>query len=104
MTFEKGCIVKIEGGSDAYLMQSYLDSRGDDGAYRFAHAGWGTDDRADWGAIGMDSEPKYGTVLVAIGRNIFDAPALNCGLGGVNRTTAHCDICCRNTSFWLDGK
>lgn len=104
MTLEKGKIVKIEGGSDAYLLQGYLDSHGDDGAYRFSHAGWGTDERADWGHIGMDSELKYGTVLVAIGRNVFDAPAPNCGLGGRNTSTAHCDICCRNTSFWLDGR
>ena len=104
MTLEKGRIVKIEGGSDAYLLQSYLDSHGDDGAYRFSHAGWGTDERADWGAIGMDSESKYGTVLVAIGRNVFDAPAAHCGLGGRNSSTAHCDICCRKTSFWLDGR
>ena len=51
MTIKKGRIVKIEGGTDAYLLQSYLDSNGDEGAYRFSHAGWGTDDRADWGAI-----------------------------------------------------
>lgn len=104
MTLEKGRITKISGGSDAYLLQAYLDSVGDDGAYRFSHAGWGTDERADWGAIGMDSESKYGTILVAIGRNIFDAPSQNCGLGGNNYSEAHCDICCRNTSFYLDGK
>ncbi len=49
------------------------------------------------------SELKYGTVLVAIGRNIFDAPAPYCGLGGKNPSEAHCDICCRNTSVYLDG-
>lgn len=104
MTFEKGRITRIEGGSDAYLLQAYLDSHGDDGAYRVSHAGWGTDERADWGAIGMDSESKYGTILVALGRNVFDAPTEHCGLGGVNNSTAHCDICCRNTSLWLDGR
>jgi 2,5-dihydroxypyridine 5,6-dioxygenase len=104
LTLEKGRIVKVEGGTDAYLMQSFIDGVGDDGAYRFSHAGWGTDERADWGAIGMDSESKYGTILVALGRNIFDAPAKHCGLGGVNVSELHCDICCRNTSFYLDGK
>ena len=104
ITLEKGRIKKIEGGSDAYLLQDYLDTHGDDGAYRLSHAGWGTDERADWGAVGMDSESKYGTVLVAIGRNILDAPAKYCGMAGENWSTAHCDICCRNTSLWLDGK
>lgn len=104
ITLEKGRITKIEGGTDAYLLQSYLERCGDNGAFRLSHAGWGTDERADWGAVGMDSESKYGTVLVAIGRNIFDAPAAHCGLGGVNRSVAHFDICCRNTSLYLDGR
>lgn len=104
MTLEKGRIVRIAGGPDAYLLQSLLDRAGDDGAYRFSHAGWGIDERADWGAIGMDSESKYGTVLVAIGRNIFDAPAKYSGMAGENLSEAHCDICCRNTSLYLDGE
>jgi len=104
LTLEKGKIVKIEGGPDAYLLQSLLERAGDEGAFRFAHAGWGIDDRADWGHVGMDSESKYGTVLVAIGRNIFDAPAPYSGLGGQNISEVHCDICCRNTSLYLDGE
>jgi 2,5-dihydroxypyridine 5,6-dioxygenase len=104
LTLEKGKIVKIEGGSDAYLLQSHLERAGDEGAFRFAHAGWGIDERADWGHVGMDSESKYGTVLVAIGRNTFDAPASYSGLGGQNVSEAHFDICCRNTSLYLDGQ
>ena len=62
-------------------MQDYLDlSRSDE--HRLSHAGWGTDERADWGSIGMDPESKYGTVLVAIGRNILDAYAKHCGMAG----------------------
>lgn len=103
MTLEKGKIVKIEGGPDAYLLQALLDRAGDEGAYRFAHAGWGIDERADWGHVGMDSESKYGTVLVAIGRNTFDAPAPFSGMAGKNLSEAHCDVCCRNTTLYLDG-
>ena len=51
----------------------------------------------------MDSESMYGTVMVSIGRNIFDAPAAYCGLGGKNHSEAHYDICCRNMSLYLDG-
>jgi 2,5-dihydroxypyridine 5,6-dioxygenase len=104
LTLEKGKIVKIEGGPDAYLLQAHLDRAGDEGAFRFAHAGWGIDERADWGHVGMDSESKYGTVLVAIGRNVFDAPAPYCGLGGRNVSEVHFDICCRNTDLYLDGE
>jgi len=102
LTLEKGRIVKIEGGSDASLLQSYLERAGDEGAFRLAHAGWGIDERADWGHVGMDSESKYGTVLVAIGRNTFRAPASYSGLGGENASEAHFDICCRNTDLYLD--
>jgi 2,5-dihydroxypyridine 5,6-dioxygenase len=103
LTLEKGKIVRIEGGPDAYLLQAHLERAGDEGAFRLSHAGWGIDERADWGHVGMDSESKYGTVLVAIGRNVFDAPAPYCGLGGKNVSEAHYDICCRNTSLYLDG-
>lgn len=103
LTIEQGKIVKIEGGPDAYLLQSHLERAGDEGAFRFSHAGWGIDERADWGHVGMDSESKYGTVLVAIGRNTFDAPAAFSGMGGQNVSEAHFDICCRNTSLYLDG-
>jgi 2,5-dihydroxypyridine 5,6-dioxygenase len=104
LTLEKGRIVKIEGGPDAYLLQSHLERAGDEGAFRLAHAGWGIDERADWGHVGMDSESKYGTVLVAIGRNTFSAPAEYTGLGGDNDSEAHFDICCRNTNLYLDGE
>jgi 2,5-dihydroxypyridine 5,6-dioxygenase len=104
LTLEKGKIVKIEGGPDAYLMQAHLERAGDEGAFRFAHAGWGIDERADWGHVGMDSESLYGTVLVAVGRNIFKAPAKYSGLGGTNVSEAHFDICCRHTDLYLDGE
>ena len=104
LTLNKGRITAIDGGQDARLLASHLERVGDDGAFRLSHAGWGTDDRADWSHVGMDSESLYGSVLVAIGRNIFDAPAPYCGMGGANVSEAHFDICCRNTSLYLDGE
>ena len=104
LTLERGRIVKIEGGPDAALLQSYLERAGDEGAFRLAHAGWGIDERADWGHVGMDSESKYGTTLVAIGRNIFRAPADYSGLGGGNASEVHFDICCRKADLYLDGE
>jgi 2,5-dihydroxypyridine 5,6-dioxygenase len=104
MTLERGRITRIEGGQDAYLLRSYLESIGDDGAFRLSHAGWGIEDRADWGHAGIDSESMYGTVMVSIGRNIFSAPAPHSGLGGSNHSKDHFDICCRNASLYLDGE
>jgi 2,5-dihydroxypyridine 5,6-dioxygenase len=104
LTLEKGLITRIEGGQDARLLQAALERAGDEWAFRFAHAGWGIDERADWGHIGMDSESLYGTIMVTPGRNIFKAPAPYSGLGGKNTSEAHFDICCRHTNLFLDGQ
>ena len=104
LTLEGGRIVRISGGADAYAVEALLERAGNEGAFRFAHAGWGIDERADWGHVGMDSESLYGTVLVAIGRNTFTAPAPFSGLGGANASEAHCDLCCRHTDLYLDGR
>ena len=103
LSLEQGRIVKIDGGADARALKTHLEQAGDDGAFRLSHAGWGIDERADWRHVGMDSESLYGTVLVAIGRNTFQAPADYCGFGGENASEAHFDICCRDTSVYLDG-
>ena len=104
LTLEKGRITKVEGGPDAYLLREHIARVGDDGAFRLSHAGWGTDPRADWSHVGMDSESLYGTTLVALGRNVFDTPARHRGLGGVNDSRLHFDICCRNVDLFLDGE
>lgn len=104
MTLREGLITKIEGGYDAVLLRDYLESFDDPEAYRLAHAGWGTEHRADWNTIGMDSESFYGSVTVSIGRNMFNAKDEFSGLGGTNYTMAHFDICCRNKRLYLNGE
>jgi 2,5-dihydroxypyridine 5,6-dioxygenase len=101
---KEGRITDIQGDSDAMMLRDYLASFNDPNAYRLSHAGWGTDHRADWRQLGMDSESFYGSTMVALGRNLFNAPAPLCGFGGANPSRAHYDICCRNTSLWLDGE
>jgi 2,5-dihydroxypyridine 5,6-dioxygenase len=104
LTLHEGRITAIEGGPDARLLEDHLMAAGDDGAFRLSHAGWGTDHRADWQHMGMDSESLLGSVMVSLGRNVFDAPAPFCGFRGANRSEVHYDICCRNASVWLDGE
>lgn len=104
LTLHEGRVTKIEGGLDARLMAEHLQSYDDPDAFRFSHAGWGTDHRADWRSIGMDSESFLGCVMVSLGRNVFTAPAPYCGLAGANASRSHYDICCRNASLWLDGE
>jgi 2,5-dihydroxypyridine 5,6-dioxygenase len=104
LTLHEGLITNIDGGYDATLLRDRIESFNDPDAFRWSHAGWGTEHRADWNQLGMDSESKYGTVMVSIGRNIFNGTDENSGLGGLNRTQCHIDICCRNKNFFLDGE
>jgi hypothetical protein len=55
-----------------------------------------------WSHNSMDTELLYGTVMVSIGRNLFDAPATYSGMKGENRSSAHFDICCRHKNLYLD--
>ena len=109
--FSKGRITNIEGDYDAAMIRDRLKRF--EGAetpgqlsdpYRLAHAGWGTEHRAQWHTVGMDSESLYGTVMVSIGRNMFDSGDEFAGLGGKNYTPVHIDICCRNKQLYLDGE
>lgn len=109
--FSEGRITDIEGDYDAAMIRDRLKRF--EGAttpgqlsdpYRIAHAGWGTEHRAQWHTVGMDSESLYGTVMVSIGRNMFDSKDEFAGLGGKNYTPVHIDICCRNKQLYLDGE
>ena len=110
ITMEAGRLVRIEGGYDAdmirerlELFEDYVDPDGNlADPFRISHAGWGTEHRAQWHVMGMDSESMYGSVMVSIGRNMFDSGDRYAGLGGLNYTPVHIDICCRNKRMYLD--
>ena len=116
ITLEGGRLVKIEGGYDAQMIRERLelyklpdgaqyDSDGNlNDPYRIAHAGWGTEHRAQWHIVGMDSESMIGSVMVSIGRNMFGSSDKYAGLHGKNYTPVHIDICCRNKNLYLDGE
>ena len=109
---EKGRLTKIEGASDARMLREHLqryadikDPKGNlSDPFRIAHAGWGTEHRAQWHVMGMDSESQYGNVMVSIGRNMFDSKDEYSGLGGKNYTPVHVDVCCRDKKLYLDGE
>jgi len=108
---EKGRITKIEGSYDAQMLREYLekfikatDPKHLSDPFRISHAGWGTEHRAQWHVMGMDSESMYGSVMVSIGRNMFDSKDEFAGWGGTNYTPVHVDICCRNKKLYLDGE
>lgn len=107
-----GRITLIEGGYEAQMIRERLESFVGAPApagklndpFRVAHAGWGTEHRAQWHTMGMDSESMYGNVMISLGRNMFDSGDQLAGLGGQNYTPVHIDICCRNKRLYLDGE
>jgi 2,5-dihydroxypyridine 5,6-dioxygenase len=107
LTFRNGKIVDIQGGHTAQMLSLYLEQHGNDGAYRIAHAGWGTQDRAVWGGgyqfTHADWESYYGCVMIHYGVNIFNTPCRFSGLGGATSPPGiHWGGSMLNCSFYLD--
>ena len=103
--FENGVAHRLEGGREAMMLGTYLDDRGDDGARRLSHVGWGVEHRATWEALsmrnwdnagGVETRSCYGNVLLAIGENR--------DLGGQNASRLHIDMAFRSTRLELDGE
>jgi 2,5-dihydroxypyridine 5,6-dioxygenase len=104
LTLHEGLITDIAGEQDALLLRERLEAFNDPDAFRWSHAGWGTEHRANWDALGMDAESKYGTVMVSVGRNSFSTLDEFSGFDGQNYTKCHVDIACRHKTFYLDGE
>jgi len=108
LEFKKGRLVTVEGGVEAFLIRSLLESYKDPKAFNVGHIACGTDPRALWvaeavqfpviGGGGVDAEAFYGNVQVEIGSN--DDVVLR----GRNRTRAHLGLCCLGCTLTLDGK
>lgn len=103
MFFEKGSVVRIEGGREAKLLETFLDKRGDAGARRLSHIGWGIEHRSAWetmstrgwdNAGGVEARSFYANVLIAIGENR--------DLGGQNPSKLHIDMSFLSSRLELD--
>lgn len=102
MKIEGGYIRSIEGGFDAWLMESYISKFQDERAWAVSHIGWGNNENARWdahaigdGGIGMDARAWIGNVMFSVGPNTE--------FGGSNDTACHIDIPMRDCTLELDG-
>lgn len=103
LTIKEGVVTEIKGGYDAAILRELIESFDHPGSYKWSHAGWGTEHRAQWhDPWRMDIESKYASVMVSLGSNIFEAPDKHSGIGGRNDTPCHIDICTRKKAFFLD--
>jgi len=103
--FEKGVAHRLEGGREAVMLEHLLTNRGDEGARRLSHVGWGVEDRGAWDTLsmrnwdkagGVETRSCYGNVLLAIGENR--------DLMGQNASRLHIDMAFRQTRLELDGE
>jgi 2,5-dihydroxypyridine 5,6-dioxygenase len=111
--FEKGRIVRVEGGRIAKMYDAFLRRLNRPEHYRIAHIGWGTHDGATWSGSSFsvgDWESYYGNVMIHLGHNAFDTPVKNSGLGGRSAPSLdwpmpmHSGGVVLNHSLWLDGE
>lgn len=101
---EKGFIEEIEGGYEAELLRSYMESFKSRDVYALSHLGWGLSRNARWEALGLhhsgaiegqDARGFAGNFLFSTGPNDLG--------GGTRRTPCHIDMPMRRCTIELDG-
>ena len=101
LTIEHGAITKIEGGSDATILEKWLNKFNDRRMFKISHIGWGCEPRAQVSQNlyrPMEWESFYGNLLLAFGSNVTHV------LKGKNDAPSHLDIALFGNDVDLDGK
>lgn len=105
ITVENGFATRIEGGTDADLLNDYMSAFQDPEAYAISHIGWGLQPKARWSTlalygreatIGMDARAYEGNFLFSLGPNNE--------AGGSRTTACHIDVPLRRCTVDLDGE
>lgn len=95
MTFEKGNLVKIEGGIEAKKFRDLLESKDDPNVYSIAELGIGMNPNCETENSALSDEAVYGTVHVAVGTNAY--------IGGNVIASGHYDTVISNVHLKFDG-
>jgi 2,5-dihydroxypyridine 5,6-dioxygenase len=101
LTYKDGRVTKIEGGSEARILERWLKSFDDKKMFVSSHIGFGLDPRAGPPPIPDDIagwEAMNGNAILALGSNV----GLPGGIGGVNDAKAHADLTLLGGDFFLD--
>ncbi|OZI60470.1 2,5-dihydroxypyridine 5,6-dioxygenase [Bordetella genomosp. 11] len=105
LTVENGYATRIEGGVDAELLRTYMESFDDPEAYAISHIGWGLQPRAHWSTLSLyDREATLGMDARAYEGNFLFSLGPNNEAGGSRTTACHIDIPLRRCTVALDGK
>jgi 2,5-dihydroxypyridine 5,6-dioxygenase len=100
LTYKEGRVTKIEGGSEARILDRWLRSFKDDKMFVSSHIGFGLDVRAGPPPVPNDIagwESMNGNTILALGSNI----GLPGGVGGMNNAKAHADLTTLGGDFFL---
>lgn len=103
LTIEGGYIRKIEGGDDARMLRTEMESFKDPEAYAVSHIGWGVDPRAKWDAL-LTQPASVGTDPRSFAGNVQFSTGPNLEAGGKRHTLAHFDMPMLGCTLMLDGK
>jgi 2,5-dihydroxypyridine 5,6-dioxygenase len=94
-----GKVTRIDGSSEAKLLEGWLKSFNDPNAFVVSHTGFGGDPRASMASMDpLDWESHSGGINIAFGSNMFRL------LQGKNASKAHVDIVLQNANFEADGE
>ncbi|MGH8236162.1 MAG: 2,5-dihydroxypyridine 5,6-dioxygenase [Steroidobacteraceae bacterium] len=105
LTVENGFATKVEGDTDADLLNDYMASFNDPEAYAISHIGWGLQPRARWSALSLyDREATIGQESRAFEGNFLFSLGPNNEVGGTRTTACHIDIPLRHCTVRLDGE
>lgn len=103
LRIEGGYIRAVEGGAEAKVLRSTLESYANPEVYAVSHLGWGLSRNSRWDALnffdkrdieGQDGRGHYGNFLFSTGPNLSG--------GGTRRAPLHLDIPLAGCSVFLD--
>ena len=96
LTIEKGKIVKIDGGPEAWTLRRYLEEYGDENAYIFpAEASVGINSKAMVRGVQREDKNILGSMHFGIGTNI--------DVGGTIHSKIHMDGVLLEPTLYVDG-
>ena len=96
LNVKKGIVTKIEGGTEAENLKTFLEDSGDEYSYHIAEFAIGSNPKARLTGDILEDKRKLGTIHFAIGNNLT--------LGGAINSKTHLDGVCINALVVIDGK
>jgi leucyl aminopeptidase (aminopeptidase T) len=96
IAFSKGRVTSIDGGKEATVLRSFLESFDDPSVYFVVEMGIGLNPKAKMWRSYLEAEAEYGTMHLGIGAGT--------SFGISHEAPTHCDLVIKEPVLKLDGK